>query len=116
MSSDGSDLSGLGVLMCLPVVFAFLGAAGMVSCEKQTDPVTPKPSPPGPTIGPEPIPEHVTTCETACENQRDLGCELGEPTPEGTTCEEVCQNSEQSGIPGLAWDVDALTQATTCTE
>lgn len=96
------------------------------ACEKQQpEPVPPKPLP---TIGPEPVPEPPEppepsepsdvepTCATACEKQRELGCVLGDPTPEGTSCEEVCQNSEQSGILDLAWDVEGLTEATTCTE
>lgn len=100
-----------------------VGWAGvmLLNCDKQVpEPVPPKPLSPTPTIGPEPLPEPPApveaTCDTACENQRQLGCELGNPTPEGSTCEEVCRNAEQSGIPDLRWDVTSLTETTVCTE
>lgn len=114
----------LGVTISVGAVLCVLS-----SCEKkQPEPVPPKPIP-SPTIGPEsdpsdppapvpsplePVPE--PTCATACEKQRALGCELGEPTPEGSTCEEVCQNSKESGILELVWDVEMLTQADSCTK
>lgn len=54
----------------------------------------------------------VPSCSTACENQRELGCILGEPTAEGSSCEDVCKNAE--AIPGLSWDVVDLTEIKTC--
>lgn len=54
------------------------------------------------------------SCHTACENQRSLACDIGEPTSEGSSCEEVCEGSFDSGIPDLAWDVKELTLAIEC--
>lgn len=61
-----------------------------------------------------PVTPVLPSCETACENQRKLGCELGEPTAEGASCEEVCQNSQQFPLPGMAWDVEKLTNEEGC--
>lgn len=81
--------------------------------------------PPGPSpippIGPEPVPSsdpsptpRMWTCDSACDNQRKLGCELGKPTAEGSSCEEVCQNSQESPLVGLHWDVETLSNETHC--
>lgn len=76
----------------------------------------PEPEPPDPPDPPKPEPEEPAdaSCATACENQRFLECEVGDPTPEGSTCEEVCEGSFNAGVPGLEWNVDALTRARDC--
>lgn len=103
-----------------PVLLLTLAA----HCEKKPEPVPPTPVPPTstaepvPTIPPvEPEPSaSKASCSTACENQRKLGCVLGQPTAAGSPCEEVCANSVQSGLVGLGWDVEALTKTTQCEE
>lgn len=85
------------------------GLVAVAGCEK------PEPKPPEPDpVEPEPEPPKGASCATACENQRHLECEIGEPTPEGSTCEEVCEVSFNAGVPGLEWDVEQLTSATEC--
>src|SRR5690606_2076799 len=56
----------------------------------------------------------VATCETACDNQRHLGCEIGQPTPEGASCVEVCGNLESGPIVSIRWDIECLTGAESC--
>ena len=74
-----------------------------------------EPTDPEPEPEPEALPEPLgATCESACTNQRALECELGEPTPKGATCEEVCENAASSGLDGLTWDVQSLTEAKVC--
>ncbi|MBX4215370.1 hypothetical protein KW797_00245 [Candidatus Parcubacteria bacterium] len=63
------------------------------------------------TTPPAPPPE--PTCENACANQRRLGCELGQPTREGSTCEEVCEVFRHSP-PALQWDLRCLLTASSC--
>jgi hypothetical protein len=68
----------------------------------------------GPTPVPGPAPrETPETCASACENFRKLGCEEGDPTPEGKTCEDVCTQAGQSYV-GL--DTQCVTRATSCEE
>ena len=84
----------------------------------------PEPEPPDPTVepAPEPVPEPTpdpttgASCQTACANQRKLGCEISTPTTEGTTCEEVCEGSFNAGIKDLEWKVDELTSSEKCEE
>lgn len=90
--------------------------ATMVSC---TGKVIPTPEPPPPTTAttivlPEVVVSPEASCDTACSNQRLMGCELGRPTPKGASCEEVCENSSKTGIPELTWDKKRLTSATEC--
>lgn len=87
------------------LLFACLLAA---ACERPG----PEPEPPRPPIPPTPVED--ADCATACENQRHLGCELGEPTAEGSTCEEVCEVSFNAGVRGLEWDVEKLSRAIHC--
>lgn len=58
----------------------------------------------------------VATCETACANQLALGCEIGQPTPEGHDCVAVCQNLEDGPIVSIRWDLACLSAATDCDE
>lgn len=74
----------------------------LVSCEQPNQPPQP------------PVTPDFPSCETACENQRKLGCEPGKPTAEGAMCEEVCFNSQQFPFPGMGWDVEVLTSAKEC--
>jgi len=62
----------------------------------------------------QPVAEEQASCKTACVNQKELGCELGKDTPEGSTCVEVCTNSNT--IAELAWDVRSLTESKRCEE
>ena len=91
------------ILFCLLFIAA--------NCGGPQEPNPPPPPPPVPTVDPVPM---EPTCSTACENQRELGCELGSPTAEGASCEEVCLNSEASPLVGMAWDVKTLTMAEDC--
>lgn len=77
-----------------------------LSCEPVPTPVPPEP----------PVPQQKATCESACSRQRELGCELGEPTPEGSTCEEICRQSLTIPLPDMAWDVEKMTVASSCEE
>lgn len=79
------------------IVFSLLFA-----CEQSNQPPQP------------PVTPVLPSCETACENQRKLGCDLGKPTVEGASCEDVCQNSQQFPFPGMAWDVEKLTHESGC--
>lgn len=54
------------------------------------------------------------TCETACDNLRELDCPESENTPEGDTCEDVCENSFEVGIPEFEWDVEYATTTEVC--
>lgn len=59
-------------------------------------------------------PEAEFTCDTACENLRELRCEEADETPEGATCEDVCENSFEVGIELYEWDLSTLTQTKSC--
>lgn len=67
------------------------------------------PEPPPPPPGGEP------TCETACDRFRLFGCPAGDDTPGGAPCEEVCENT-LDGPAALAWDLQCLTDASSCDE
>lgn len=56
------------------------------------------------------------TCITACNRMRELGCEEGQSTPDGSSCEEVCENSFQVGISQFEWDLRETTTAASCEE
>lgn len=56
----------------------------------------------------------VANCETACANQRALGCEIGQATPEGHDCVTVCQNLEDGPIASVRWDLACLSGASYC--
>lgn len=45
---------------------------------------------------PTPKPEN-DKCSEACIKLRILGCEEGQPLPDGTTCEEFCRHSQYMG-------------------
>lgn len=60
----------------------------LVGCQNPTWPVPP---PPAALDAGEP-------CATSCERYRQLGCEEGQPTPNGHSCEEVCNNAATKGI------------------
>lgn len=100
-----------GMMVCAPFLL-LMGKA----CGPSIPPDPPEPPIPEPTADPEPLPPSEYSCATACENQRHLGCELGQPTVEGSTCEEVCGVSSSAGVRGLEWDVEGLTQAKECGE
>lgn len=63
---------------------------------------------------PEAPAEPAYTCETACENLRQLDCPEAESTSEGGTCEDVCQNSFEVGISAFEWDVEQATVTEVC--
>lgn len=84
-------------------------------CESgKPEPEPPEPPKPMPTIEPAPEPVEEASCATACENQRHLKCEVGQPTAEGSTCEQVCEVSFNAGVPGLEWDVNKMTNTEAC--
>ena len=95
--------------------FLLICAVALYACDpKPTPPVPPSPPDPvEPGPGPEPVPDR-SDCSTACENLRDLGCEVGQNTAEGSTCEDVCNNSFEAGITQLQWDVVKLSNASEC--
>ena len=73
---------------------------------------TPTPSPTSPDTEPEASVSKVTKL---CNAYRKLGCEEGQPTPEGATCETVVRNAKAEGID-LVGNVTCVTKATTCDE
>lgn len=80
------------------LVATILCIAGQISC-------TTLPSP-------EPPPSGEPTVEAACERLRDIGCEAGEPTPDGATCEEWM--SALNDLPGTDQDLACIASASTC--
>jgi hypothetical protein len=104
------------------VSFFSLASIMACSCVPPVDPEEPEDEKPviiiddGPDPddgGSKPLPSDFD-CSTACENQRRLECELGEPTPRGASCEDVCENNQSSSIVSIRWDVEKLTKATVC--
>lgn len=67
------------------------------------------PNPPPPRVLPN---GEKATCAGACERLRELGCEEGEPTPDGDTCEDVCFNA--LNVPAARLDVACLQTAPSC--
>lgn len=53
-------------------------------------------------------------CAAACSHLRELGCETGRPTPEGTTCEEICGYVEATGVAEIRWPHACVAAATSC--
>jgi hypothetical protein len=51
-------------------------------------------------------------CEAACQRMRELGCEEGNPTPEGATCEEICIEAERSGLADV--DTKCIVELEAC--
>jgi hypothetical protein len=104
--------------------FAPLFVALLAGCSRCQPFPTPEPIPepvpiPEPEPEPQPQPEPdvdpvPASCSTACENQRRLGCELGQATPEGHPCEQICENLATGPIVSIRWDVGCLSEATDC--
>lgn len=61
---------------------------------------------------PEPAPADEPTVEAACQRLRDIGCEAGEPTPDGATCEQWM--SALNDLPGPSQDLACIASASTC--
>lgn len=51
----------------------------------------------GPSIPATPVIPKDTNCPAACQHFRDLGCEEGDPLPDGTTCEKFCEDTQAAG-------------------
>ena len=57
--------------------------------------------------------ETPETCASACTRFRELGCEEGDPTPEGKTCEDVCT---QAGAAHIELDTACVVRSSSCDE
>lgn len=70
---------------------------------------------PLPPDNPDPKPDPSITygCSSACERQRELGCEVSTPTAKGALCAAVCLNTME-GPPAVHWDVACMSEATNC--
>ena len=44
------------------------------------------------------LPEVRVDCENMCDTAKELGCEVGTPSPDGVTCVELCILTETSGF------------------
>jgi len=77
-------------------------AASLAWCSSQPPPIEPEPSPP-----------KQYSCTSACDRERVLGCEEGEPTEQGASCEMVCENAASSPAP---LDVACLSRAMSCAD
>lgn len=84
----------------LLVILACLFCCGCGSC-----PLVPTPAPIDP--------RDATTCPGACMHLRQLGCEEGQPLPDGTTCEVFCERTQAAGH---ALRPSCVMQITTCAE
>lgn len=59
------------------------------------------------------IPTDTDRCPAACERMRELGCEEGEPLPDGTPCEIFCADVQGAGFPLFP---SCLEKIDSCTE
>jgi hypothetical protein len=76
-------------------------------------PAPPPPEPPVVIVVPDAA--SPPTCDGACQHMRELGCELGKPTPRGATCEQVCVRVQvENG--GAGFDFACLTRAGSCAD
>lgn len=76
-------------------------AAALLTCER--------PNPPPPRM----LPDGArATCPGMCEHLRALGCEEGEPTPEGATCEAICEHA--ISVPYSRLDIACVQAAPSC--
>lgn len=64
-----------------------------------------------PSVASPPPAETPETCAAACSRFRVLGCEEGDPTPEGKTCEDVCT---AAGSAHVSLDTACVTRASSC--
>lgn len=55
------------------------------------------------------------TCAGACTRMRDLGCDLGKPTPKGGSCEQVCTNVQINNA-GAGFNIVCIVEAKACNE
>jgi len=46
---------------------------------------------------PTPLPVRDANCAGACAHLQKLGCEEGDPLPDGTTCTEFCERTQEAG-------------------
>lgn len=51
----------------------------------------------GPYIPPMPVTPTDNNCPGACQHLRALGCEDGNPLPDGTPCEVFCEETQKAG-------------------
>ena len=79
----------MAMLALVPLVF-------VVGCPRPEPPLDPS--------------DPKATCETACENVRDMSCS-GWSTPKGATCEDACENAAANAV---AWPVGCLSAARSC--
>lgn len=57
------------------------------------------------------VPPDTDKCPEACANLQVLGCEEGDPLPDGLTCTEFCVRTQNQG----AWlDPKCLASVTSC--
>lgn len=91
------------------LVIAMLGA---FACGPTCPPGAPASPQCSVDAGPAPVP---ATCATACVHLRELGCDLGEPTPRGATCERVCAEV-QAHNAGAGFDPRCLAHVSTCAD
>jgi len=63
---------------------------------------------------PDDPPKPVAACEAACARLVELGCDAGQPTPEGTTCVQVCEDTERTGWTTM--HPDCVAEAASCEE
>lgn len=49
----------------------------------------------------------LENCPVACAHLRELGCELGTPTPRGKSCEDLCKVMESNGVRFISCTINA---------